>query len=47
MLLQENDWALEWLWDNLSQTAERFSSFLQEIIQEMAHTAGRCVRVSK
>ncbi|XP_044040772.1 uncharacterized protein zgc:112980 isoform X2 [Siniperca chuatsi] len=35
---KENVWALEWLWDSLSSSAERLSSFLQEITQEMENT---------
>lgn len=38
---QENLWALEWLWD-ASFTAQRFSSILQEVTQEMENTAGVC-----
>ncbi|XP_040003163.1 uncharacterized protein zgc:112980 isoform X2 [Xiphias gladius] len=35
---KENVWALRWLWDSLSSNAERRSSFLQEITQEMENT---------
>lgn len=37
---QENLWALDWLWDGLSFTAERLSSFLQEVTKEMENTTG-------
>ncbi|KAM9363740.1 uncharacterized protein ABDE67_019425 [Symphorus nematophorus] len=37
---KENMWALEWLWDSLSSSGERLSSFLQEVTQEMANTTG-------
>lgn len=39
---QENLWALEWLCVHLSFNAERLSSFLQEVTQEMENTAGVC-----
>ncbi|XP_051242575.1 uncharacterized protein zgc:112980 isoform X2 [Dicentrarchus labrax] len=35
---KENVWALEWLWDSLSSSAERLSSFLQEVTQELENT---------
>ncbi len=39
-VFQENVWALKWLWDSLSSSAERLSSFLQEIKEEMENTTG-------
>ncbi|XP_076585679.1 uncharacterized protein LOC143320122 isoform X1 [Chaetodon auriga] len=35
---KENVWALEWLWDSLSSSAERLSVFLQATSQEMENT---------
>ncbi|XP_073324632.1 uncharacterized protein [Pagrus major] len=35
---KENAWALEWLWESLSSSAERLSSFFQEVSQEMQNT---------
>ena len=37
---QENEWALLWLRDSLSSDAERCSSFVQEITQELENTTG-------
>ncbi|XP_019109200.2 uncharacterized protein LOC109136586 isoform X1 [Larimichthys crocea] len=34
---KDNAWALQWLWDSLSSSAERLSSFLQELTQEMTN----------
>lgn len=39
---QENLWALEWLWDDLSFSTERLTSFMQEVTQEMEHATGVC-----
>lgn len=41
-VLQENVWALRWLWDNLSPDSGRFSSLVQEIEQEMKTITGVC-----
>lgn len=35
---KDNAWALQWLWDSLSSSGERLSSFLQELGQEMTNT---------
>ncbi|TKS68509.1 hypothetical protein D9C73_002572 [Collichthys lucidus] len=37
---KDNAWALQWLWDSLSSSAERLSSFLQELTQEMTDITG-------
>ncbi|KAM7419619.1 hypothetical protein PAMA_016629 [Pampus argenteus] len=36
--LKDNAWALRWLWDNLSSSADRCHAFVQEIEQELKNT---------